>query len=174
MTSATDGSSEAPDAARVEEEDVARMRRDVLRFLRVRERTRREVANYLSRRGHAPALAAQVLEELCERGFVDDRRFAGLFLRDRQRLRPMGRAAVLQQLAARGVSAQLAMEALEAADPPWDDRGLAEQLLARRWERWPAEERARRATALLRRRGFASDAIRGAISAQARRSDDTA
>lgn len=153
------------------EEGVARLRRDVLRFLRLRERTAREVRDYLTRRGHAPEAIRATLAELREEGFVDDRRFAVVYLRDRQRLRPVSLAAVRRDLAARGVSREVIEEALAASDPPWEDARLAAELLARRWTRWPAEERERRGARLLRSRGFGPGAIRSALEAVGK--DDT-
>jgi regulatory protein len=142
----------------------ARLRQDALRFLRVRERTVREVGDYLKRRGHAAALIAEALRELCESGFVSDRRFAEMFLRDRQRLRPMSRVAAARDLAARGVPPAIVAEALAEADPPWDDQALAHALLARKWPRWGVEQRELRGRRLLRARGFGPGTIRAVIT----------
>jgi regulatory protein len=139
------------------------LRQDVLRYLRVRERTRREVADYLARRGHAPDLIARALAELEATGLIDDRRFARVYLRDRQRLHPLGRAAVLRELRARGVAPELAGEALAGCDPPWDEHELARAAVARRWSRWGAESRRERATRFLRTRGFEPAAIRAVV-----------
>jgi regulatory protein len=155
-------------------DEPARLRQDALRFLRVRERTVREVGDYLKRRGHAAALIAEALRELCESGFVSDRRFAEMFLRDRQRLRPMSRVAAARDLAARGVSPPVVAEALAAADPPWDDHALAHALLARKWPRWEAEQREVRGRRLLRARGFGPGTIRAVITELQQASGGTA
>jgi regulatory protein len=137
--------------------------RDGVRFLRVRERTRREVGDYLRRRGHAAELIARALDEMRETGLVDDARFARVFLRDRQRLHPESRAAVLRELRARGVEPEIAQEALAGADPPWDDEAMARDALARRWTRWGEEARRERAVRFLRARGFDPGVIRAVI-----------
>ncbi len=142
----------------------ARLARDVSRFLRLREHTQREVRDYLTRRGHAPELIGRCLSELVATGLVDDRRFAAMLLRDRQRLRPVGRAAVLRELAVRGVARQVAQEVLATSDPPWDDLELAVQALQRRWARWPAARRRESALRFLRARGFGVTAIRAALA----------
>ncbi|MBM3317612.1 MAG: RecX family transcriptional regulator [Candidatus Eisenbacteria bacterium] len=167
MSRPADGGGDLPRDPPERDERAALLRRDALRFLRVRERTRREVREHLARRGHPAALIRQALEELREAGFVDDRRFAEVYLRDRRRLRPMSRAAALRELAGRGVARAVAAEALDEADPPWDDLELAEGLLARRWARWPADQRRARAVRLLRGRGFGAAAIRAALAARA-------
>jgi regulatory protein len=140
-----------------------RLRRDLQRYLRIREHTRWEVGTYLRRRRYPEATIANALVELCDTGLVNDRRFAEVFLRDRQRLRPMSCVAVLRELRAKGVEPSVAQEALAACDPPWDDEQLACDLLKRRWARWGSEGRPERATRFLTRRGFSRDVIRAAL-----------
>jgi len=141
----------------------AALRQDVMRFLRIRERTRREVGDYLRRRRHAPELIARALDELVEAGLVDDARFARVYLRDRQRLHPLGRAAVRRELQARGVAPEAIETALAESDPPWDEGEMARAAIERRWARWPTAARRERAVRFLRTRGFEAGAIRGAI-----------
>jgi len=151
------GAHEQPET---EQAGRARLQRDVVRFLRVRERTQAEVARYLTRRGHPAERIRAALEELLESGLVDDRRFAELYLRDRRRLHPLGRRAALRELTAKGVARALAVEVLEACDPPWDERELARAAVERRWARWPAQERWRRGGRFLAGRGFDTAVIR--------------
>ncbi len=139
--------------------DAERLRADLLRYLKVRERTRRELAEYLRRRGHEAEAIAREVESAVASGWVNDRRFAEIFLRDRRRLKPMGRRAVLRDLEQRGVAPEVAREALEQLDPPWDEHALALQAVAGRWERWPQEVRRRKAAAFLQRRGFAGGLV---------------
>ncbi|MCK4412933.1 MAG: regulatory protein RecX [Candidatus Eisenbacteria sp.] len=148
----------------------ARLQRDVVRFLRVRERTRQEVARYLTRRGHAAERIAPALEELTATRLVDDRRFAGLYLRDRQRLHPLARRAVLRELIVKGVARELAVEALANSDPPWDDMQLARAALERRWVRWPVEQRWQRGGRFLASRGFDTGVIREVLEVLTRES----
>jgi len=136
-----------------------RLRADLLRYLEIRERTCRELIEHLERRGHDPAAVATEVQAAAAAGWVDDRRFAEVFLRDRRRLHPMSAAAVLRELGRRGVPAEVARAALEALDPPWDEREVARAAVARRWERWPAQERRRKGAGFLRRRGFAGGVV---------------
>ncbi len=140
-----------------------KVRLDLLRYLRVREHSRQEVARYLRRRGHAPALIDRALDETAEAGLVDDRRFADLFLRDRRRLHPMSRSAVLRELRKRGVDSDTSREALATCDPPWDDEQMAWQAAARRWPRWRAERRRVQAASFLARRGFGGGVVRATL-----------
>jgi len=143
--------------------DLDRLRRDLLRFLRIRERSVQETVTYLRRRGHAPPQIDAAVGEACGRGFLNDERFARLFLRDRRRLRPMSRRAVRLELARRGVDEAVVETALAECDPPWDDPQLAWEAAERRWSRWPEDTRDRRAIGFLQRRGFSPDVIRSVV-----------
>jgi regulatory protein len=136
-----------------------RLRVDLLRYLEIRERTCQELVRHLEKRGHDPAAVASEVRAAAAAGWVDDRRFAAVFLRDRRRLHPMSAALVVRELVRRGVSTAEARAALAASDPPWDEREVARCAVARRWERWPASERRRKAASFLRRRGFAGGVI---------------
>lgn len=142
---------------------LARLEADLLRYLRIREHSAYEVATYLRRRGHPREAITVVIAEAKGAGFIDDRRFARVFLRDRRLLRPMSRSAVLRELRQRGVDTEIAREALATCDPPWDDLEVATGALARRWERWPAEIRYARGASFLQRRGFSGDLGRAVI-----------
>ena len=137
----------------------AQLRADLLRYLEARERTRRDLVAYLERRGHDAAAVAEEVGKAEAAGWVDDRRFAEMFLRDRRRLRPASGAAVLRELRRRGVPEGVARAALEGLDPPWDEREVAAAAVARRWERWPPAERRQKAAGFLRRRGFAGGIV---------------
>jgi regulatory protein len=145
------------------EDATEKVRLDLVRYLRIRERSRQEVARYLRRRGHAQALIHRALDETVEAGLVDDRRFADLFLRDRRRLHPMSRSAVLRELRKRGVDADTSREALATCDPPWDDEQMAWQAAARRWPRWKPESRRQQAASFLARRGFGGGVVRATL-----------
>ncbi|MCK4303936.1 MAG: RecX family transcriptional regulator [Candidatus Eisenbacteria sp.] len=130
------------------------LRADLLRFVGFRERTVRELVTYLRRRGHGARFIEVAVAEAREQGFVDDRRFAEVFLRDRRRLRPVSRRAVLNDLREHGVEIAIAQEALDLSCPPWDDELMAWEAVSRRWERWHPEVRAQKAAGFLQRRGF--------------------
>ena len=132
---------------------------DLLRHLEIRERPRRELITHLERRGHDAAAIVEEVRAAEAAGWVDDRRFAEMFLRDRRRFRPESGAAVLRALRRRGVPAEVAQAALAALDPPWDEREVAVAAVARRWERWPTGERRHKAVGFLRRRGFSSGIV---------------
>lgn len=127
-----------------------------LRYLRPRLRSRLELERRLKRYGYGADVIDAVIRLLAERRLLDDRAFAGAWVRDRVRLKPKSRRALRAELAAKGV----APEEVEAAlDENVDEaeEALARRALGGRVEALKAKgERDGRAAALsfLARRGF--------------------
>ena len=159
------------------EDGVYRAREAALSLLAHRARSRAELRRRLLAKEHAAPVVEQVLRWLDERGYVDDRAFATAFVRDRLRLRPRGRMALLNELRRKGIDDGTGEAALDAAfvEEGVDDAALA-QAAADAWARKNAStlRRARRSAedhrrarrrlyGHLARRGFAPDAVRGAI-----------
>ncbi len=136
-----------------------RLQSDLLRYLKMRERSAWELRFYLKRRGHQDDRIEKAVTEACECGYINDARFADMFLRDRRRLRPMSRAAVLRELKQKGVEPETAAAALAGADPPWDDYESAFDAVNRRWCRWNHQGRRQKAAGFLKRRGFSGSVI---------------
>ena len=76
--------------------------------------------------------AEQVVAALVDEGFVDDRRYAAAFAREKSALSGWGPVKIRSALLARGVSREAVLEALEAVDP---DRAAArlEKVLEAKW-----------------------------------------
>ena len=167
-------------AALEAEDEILRAREAALRLLAHRARSEAELRRRLERKEFAPPIVAQTLGWLEERGYVDDAAFAASFVRDRLRLRPRGRVALLQELRRKGVAADVAEAAVEGTmrDEEVDEAGLALEA-AESWARrnrpvirtargGDPEQRLRARRRLyghLARRGFAPDAVRAAVAA---------
>jgi regulatory protein len=171
------------DAARADdlerEDEGYRAREAAIRLLAQRARSEAELRQRLTRKDIAPAVVDRTLAWLQEGGYLDDRAFAEAFVRDRLRLRPRGRAGLIQELRRKGVdgdTAEAAADAVMAAESV-DDVDLAVEA-ARAWARKNAplvreaardmEQRQRARRRLyghLARRGFAPPPIRSAMDA---------
>ena len=90
-----------------------RIREAALRLLAHRARSRRELERRLRRKDFPSGLVRPVLDELEARGWLDDAEFARSWIRDRLRLRPRGRRALLAELLKKGVDAAVAEAALD-------------------------------------------------------------
>ncbi len=113
------------------------------------------------------------MRTLLEDGYLDDGRFALMFIHDRRELDGWGSERIRRELAAKGVGSDLIETALEQHEAEWRageselDRALT--LLRRRFPSAPRERRDRdRALGVLIRKGFDSELALDALAAHAR------
>ena len=93
-------------------EGLAEMKNVALRFLTHRPRTIHEVRQKLLTKKFAEKEIERVLKNLRESGLLDDRQFAGMYIRDQLASQPMGKLLLRQKLRRLGVEKQLADEVL--------------------------------------------------------------
>ncbi len=141
-------------------------------YLDRRERTASEVRAYLLRKGIDDAVTEQTVAELTEHGYLDDHRFAHLFVADKRELEQWGAERIRRTLLQRGIAQETIATALEdgAGAGPYEaelDRAL--QLLTRRFPSPPHSRRDRdRALGVLVRKGYEPDIALDALAAYAR------
>lgn len=78
------------------------------------EHCEQEMAEKCAKWGLSPEAASRVVARLVKEGFVDDRRFAPLFVRDKARLSGWGPVKVRMQLKAKGVADDTTDDAIAA------------------------------------------------------------
>jgi regulatory protein len=101
-----------------------------------------------------------ILEELRERGLVDDHRFAREFVRSKVELKGLGPHRLRWELGKFGIRGETAEAALEEAFPPGEEARIARTVVERRYGPPPYDRRTvRRASELLKRRGFSYDVV---------------
>lgn len=144
-------------------------------FINRRDRTVAEVEAQLERKGVSPPLREAAVTTLSEQGFLDDERYARLFVSDKRALEQWGSERIRRGLLGRGIDRELAEAALATTtlagtdpEPETDlDRALA--LLRRRFPVPPADRRDReRALGVLLRKGYESELALDAVAAHAR------
>jgi len=137
-----------------------------LRLLQRRLRSRAELSAGLHRRGLSVPQITAVLSDLERSGWIDDQRFARLWVQDRMALRPRGARALRAELRLRGVSAEIINETINGLVPTEREEGAALEMTRRRIERLrrlPPEVARRRLIGWLQRRGFGGGAIAHAL-----------
>lgn len=144
----------------------AEVKRLAFALLARRDRTRAELTVALVRRGCPDALVAAVVNELEERGYIDDCGLARRYIAYRMSSQPRGRRRLAAELSRRGVGGESLRQALA---------GLGETELARAalavaqskahiWVGQPEPVRRRRLAAFLYRRGFEPDQVEYVLS----------
>jgi regulatory protein len=146
-------------------------------YLNRRERTVAEVRAQLERKGVSAELVEPAVRTFAEQGFLDDERFAELFVSDKRELEQWGSERIRRGLLARGIDRELAERAVApgggGTDPFADEEPTelerALELLRRRFPDPPRERRDRdRALGVLVRKGYESELALDALSAYAR------
>ncbi len=137
-------------------EPFQRAQAAALRFLSHRPRSEAEVRSRL-RRSIPPHLADQVIDDLKERGLLDDALFARLWRDSRESFKPRSAWAIKRELIAKGVDDGLAAKTVQDID---DEESAYRAALspARRLRAADFTTFHRRLWGYLRRRGF-SDSI---------------
>ena len=132
-------------------------------FLARRDHSAAELADRLCDKGHEAGLVAAVIEQLRERGYVDDGRFAAHYVTAHAG-RGQGPLRIRRELEGLGVAGEVVAEAL-GNGPDWGQ--LAREIRGRRFgaeppQSWPDKARQGR---FLQYRGFSPDHIRSALGA---------
>ena len=126
------------------------------KYLGPRDRTVTEVRNHLtSRLGASREIADAAIDQLTERGYLDDARYACCFAEDRRNLDNWGAERICRRLIELGIPAEIAHSASQPEDRE-QELEMAIQLLRRRIRVICAEDpRSRkRALDMLVRRGY--------------------
>ena len=129
-----------------------------------RSRTRKELAQYLKRRGFAEPVIGAALDRLAREGWLDDGRYAREFARVRAEGYYKGRNLIRSELLRKGISRAEADAAIRGLDPETERRAAVEAAL----KKWPSlrgefRDRARKLAQFLYRRGYAGSVVREAV-----------
>ncbi|ETX10113.1 RecX family transcriptional regulator [Marinomonas ushuaiensis DSM 15871] len=134
-----------------------------LSLLSHREHATKELANKLKVKGHTEEEIASTIERLQEINYLNDERFAEIFVRSRIS-KPLGANRILQELIQKGVNSTLAKEAVNNAEADWFE--LAKQLKERRFGEEATKDFKEKGkqSRYLQYRGFNFDEIKYAMS----------
>ena len=132
------------------------------KHLSCRDRSKKEVALYLEKRGHTPPVIQTTLQELEKLNYINDHRFAMEWGRWRVEVKRFGKKRLQHELLAKGISSSLIKTALTNLydSHPEQDLALAcaNKKLASLHELEP-KKKLRRLIQYLQRRGFSQDII---------------
>ena len=135
-----------------------------LRLLTGAPRRRQLRADAMARREVPDDVAARVLDRFTEVGLVDDAEYARMLVRSRQESRGLARRALAVELRRKGIDDEVATDALAAVDAAREEES-ARELLRRRWRPGlDPDVQARRALAMLGRKGYPSGLSRRLVA----------
>jgi regulatory protein len=142
---------------------AATARSTAIALLARRDYSAAELREKLLAREHAEDEVATTMDALVREGFVDDRKFAGAFVRTAIRVKGRGRLRIQHELEARGVDRAIITEALGAEATADEAEAIEKVLTKKRWPAQPSPIERRRMFEHLLRRGFPPDAVARAL-----------
>jgi regulatory protein len=133
-------------------------------FISYRPRSSKEILDKLQQKGFARDLALEVVDQLKELNLLNDLQFARMFVRDKLRGKPMGKAMLRRKLLEKGIAFQLSERILKEYVTEKDEQEAAKTLAARkmkmsrsRFSALDPSTREKRLINYLLSRGFSSD-----------------
>ncbi|UVI32570.1 regulatory protein RecX [Paenibacillus spongiae] len=135
-------------------------------YLGARQRTHKEIARYLSRKGIDEESSEKAIQRLIQEGFVNDAAFAKQFASERVRNHMKGRLLLQQELRQRGIPKETVQEALKRIDKT-EEAEAAIRAACKKWPYIKGEpiDRKRKLATFLLRRGFPGSIVKEAIQA---------
>lgn len=137
------------------------------RYLTIRNRSEKEIRDYLQKKNADPDIIDAIVARLYEQKFLDDEAFARSWVRSRAMFRPRGKRMLQIELQQKGIHKDLIQQILEEQieDIP-DELTQAKNLIAKRVEKLRGEPRYivyQKVGAFLARRGYSWDVSKKAI-----------
>ena len=144
------------------EEEFKQARALAYRYLSHRDRSARETAEYLKKKGCDEIVILETLRYLNEAKYLDDRRFAEHWARTRAENKQFGKFRLRRELLAKGLAEEIIDETLDTLFSSIKEIDLARAVVAKKlpaMQDLDPEKRKRRLVGLLQRKGFSGDII---------------
>lgn len=132
------------------------------KYLSYRDRSKKEVALHLEKKGHSPSVIQTTLQELEKLNYINDQRFAMEWGRCRVEVKRFGKKRLQHELSAKGVSSSIIETALTDLYDSHPEQDLALACANKKMASLHGlepEKQSRRLAQYLQRRGFSADII---------------
>ena len=143
-------------------EELKQARALAYRYLSHRDRSTRETADHLKKKGFEEAVVQETLRYLKEANYLDDRRFAEHWARTRAENKQFGKYRLRQELLGKGLSKELIDETLDTLFETVQEIDLARAVVEKKlpaMQDLDPDKRKRRLIGLLQRKGFSLDIV---------------
>ena len=124
-----------------------------------RLRSEREIRDYARRKQWTEDNTERVIDRLCERGYLNDERFAESFVRSRANTRNFSATRMKVELQKKGVKPDIITNILAESDD-YDEMAALRKMIAKKINKYDDE---RKLVAYLARQGFKYDDIKSAL-----------
>lgn len=143
-------------------EEKQQIQERAFRLLAGRAHSEKELRLKLSQKGFSRQAISSALDELKEKGFIDDHAFATAFARQRLLKKPVGKFRLSQELKQKGVDEKVVDSVIDEVYGDTSEEELARKLLQKQKQRYAGltqQEQKRRLNEFLLRRGFSWETI---------------
>lgn len=146
-------------AAEVKQEgEFSKAYNRVLNYLAIRQRSTREVRDYLIRKKYEPEVRERILARISEKGYINDASFAKSWVRSREATKPVSKRRLQAELSQKGVRGE--DQAMAVADY---DEGAALKAIIEKKRHMSRYQDQQKFMAYLARQGFSYDDIKQAL-----------
>lgn len=137
------------------------------RYLTIRNRSEKEVRDYLIKKQAEPQVIETLIALLYEQKFLNDETFARMWIKSRASFKPRGKRMLFMELKQKGIAKELIEKVLDEENEEIpDELTQAKSLIKKRVDKLkdaPRQEVYNKVGAFLARRGFSWDIIKKAI-----------
>ena len=145
------------------------------RYLGIRNRSEKEIRDYLQKKQASSEHSEQIIKKLYEYKLLNDESFARAWVKSRANFRPRGKKMLAMELKQKGIEKDLIQKVLEEENEEIpDELAQAKNIIQKRIEKLrgsPRQEIYNKVGAFLARRGFGWDIIKKAIDDSLKKSD---
>jgi regulatory protein len=145
-----------------EHEALKTAKSQALRHLAYRDRSKKELSQYLEKKEHAPAIIEKTLQYLESLNYINDQRFAMEWGRSRVERKKFGKERVRHELFAKGIASPIIATTLDTLYDSNPEKDLALACANKKLttlQGLDPQKKARRLAQYLQRRGFSADII---------------
>jgi regulatory protein len=132
-------------------EEFTDAKEKVLNFISYRERSRKEIKDYLSNKGISQVIINKVLNDLENAGLVDDRKFALAWIKNRNKINPKGNFVLKMELTEKGIEENEIEKLLGDVDEKENARKVIKKAVKKYGEKISAKKKI---LEYIQRRGF--------------------
>jgi len=132
-------------------EEFSDAKEKVLNFISYRERSRKEIKDYLSNKGISQVIINKVLNDLENAGLVDDRKFALAWIKNRNKINPKGNFVLKMELTEKGIEENEIEKLLGDVDEKENARKVIKKAVKKYGEKISAKKKI---LEYIQRRGF--------------------
>jgi len=137
------------------------------RYLTIRNRSEKEIRDYLTKKNAASEISEKIINSLREKKFLNDEAFARAWVLNRARLNPKGETFLKFELRQKGITDEIIQKVLkEIHEEIPDELEQAKSLIVKRIERLSGasrDELYQKVGGFLARRGFRWEIVKKAI-----------